>query len=459
MSSAPVSARRSFKPFLTIWIGQTISLLGSGLTGFALSVWVFTQTGNATPIALTALSQWVPRILLAPVAGIAADRYRRKIVMIVADSAAAFATAIGAALVFSGNLQIWHIYLIAAMIGTAGAFQQPAMTASVTMLVDKDQFSRAAGMQQTSHAIEAIATPVIAGILMPVIGLFGIVVIDISTFLIGVSTIAVTRIPQPKRTASDSDDEPKGIHAAIYGLKFIAQRRGLLAMMIFFAIINFVANLSTVVLPPLVLSIADATGLGMVQMIAGLGMLIGSVLVSVWGGPKRKMIAVFAAIAISGVGLTVTGLVPSVWTIAVGMFLMLLPIPVANGPATAIWQTKVRPEVQGQVFAARGMISTAMMPLAFLLAGPLADRVFEPLMADSPPALLIALVGTGIGRGYGVMLSVSGILLVAVTVAFFCYRPLRRVEIDLPDVAIEEEQGDETEEAGVIAPPPSVVKG
>ena len=136
--SNPQESPKSFMPFLTIWIGQTISLLGSGLTGFSLSVWVFSQTGNATPIALTALSQWLPRIVLAPLAGIVADRYRRKLVMILADSAAAVATAIGAALVFTGNLELWHIYAIAAMLGTAGAFQSPAMTASVTMLVDKE---------------------------------------------------------------------------------------------------------------------------------------------------------------------------------------------------------------------------------------------------------------------------------------------------------------------------------
>lgn len=431
---------KSFMPFLTIWIGQTISLLGSGLTGFALSVWVFSQTGNATPIALTALSQWLPRIVLAPLAGIVADRYQRKLVMILADSAAAVATAIGAALVFTGNLELWHIYAIAAMLGTAGAFQSPAMTASVTMLVDKEQFSRAAGMQQTSHALEMVATPVIAGVLLPVIGLFGIIIIDLSTFLVGVITLVISPIPQPKRSAAEeSADALRGFRKAIYGMKFIFERNGLLAMMLFFALVNFAANLSSVVLPPLVLTISDATGLGLVQTVAGVGMLLGSVLVSVWGGPRRKMLAVYLSIGVSGVGLLITGLVPSLWVIAGGMFVMLLPIPLANGPATAIWQTKVAPEVQGQVFAARGMIATAMMPIAYALAGPLADRVFEPLMTSSPPQFLTAVVGGGMGRGYGVMLVGCGVLLILATVGFAFYRPLRRVEEELPDVEIEAE--------------------
>ena len=437
--------RKGMRSFLTIWVGQTVSLLGSGITGFALSVWIFSQTGNATPIALTALSQWLPRIVLAPVAGIVADRYRRKLVMIAADSFAAIVTAVAAFLVIGGGLEIWHIYILAAMHGIAGSFQQPAMTASITMLVDKENLSRAAGMQQVSHAIEAIATPMIAGILMPVIGLFGVIIVDLATFLVGAGTLIATHIPQPKQRDERAEGQrEKGLRAAVYGLKFIAGRPGLLAMMIYFALVNFSANFAAIVIPPLVLSLSNATGLGLVQMISGAGMLTGGIVASIWGGPKEKMRLVFVAIAITGVGLLFSGLIPAIWSIAAGMFIMVVPIPLANGPAQAIWQTKVEPSVQGQVFAARGMISTAMMPLAFGLAGPLADRVFEPMMSGAaPPALLAAIVGTGAGRGYGAMLAISGVALVVATALFALYRPLRRVEHDIPDVVIEEER-DET---------------
>ena len=334
---------RGLGAFLPIWLGQTVSLIGSGLTGFALSVWLFQQTGNATPMALTALSQWVPRIVLAPVAGIVADRYSRKAVIALSDTGAAIATAVGAFLVATGRLEVWHVYLIAAAAGTAGAFQAPAFTASVTLLVDKRHYARASGMRQASDALEAIAVPVMAGMLLGVVGLVGIIVIDLATFVVAVSTVLAVRIPNPPRPASAEDEaDLRGLRAALYGLRYIGARRGLLAMLLYFAVVNFVANTAGVLLAPMVLSFSDARGLGLVQMVSGISMLGGSVLISVWGGPERKMLAVYFALAVSALGFVVAGLNASVLVVSCGVALMFVLIPVGSGSAVAIWPSLSR---------------------------------------------------------------------------------------------------------------------
>lgn len=423
-----------FGRFLTIWSGQTVSMIGSGLTGFALAVWLFEQTGNATPMAITALSQWLPRIVLAPFAGMVADRYSRKLVMLCADAGAAAMTAVGAALVVSGGLEVWHVYLLAMMIGTFESFQDPAFTASITLLVDKKHYARAAGMRQASAALESIAAPLIAGLLLGVIGLGGVIIVDLATFAAGFATLIAVRVPDPpRRAAGEEDARQRGLRDAVYGMRYIAARRGLLAMLLYFALVNFFANTSAVLLPPLVLSFSDAAGLGLAQTVGGAGMLAGSLAVSVWGGPKRRMRAVYLSILLAGAGLIVVSSHASLAVVATGLFSMLVLIPVANGALTAIWQSKVEPAVQGRVFAARSMIATATMPLAFGLSGPLADRVFEPLMREAPPPLFTALVGDGPGRGYAVIFLLGGILLVAATAVFVAYRPLRRVDEELPD--------------------------
>jgi MFS family permease len=455
---AQAPSPKRFSTFLVIWLGQTISRIGSGMTTFAISVWLFQETGNATPIAVTALSQWIPRIVLAPLAGMVADRYSRKAVMILADTLAAVATATAAVLVLSGQLEVWHIFVVAGVTGIAGSFQSPAFTASIAMIVKKEDFSRAAGLTQVTQALESVASPVMAGMLIAPIGLAGVIFVDLATFSAAVVALLVSRVPMPARSRTTVAEEGSGgLKRALYGLRYIADRGGLMGMLIYFALVNFAGNMAAILISPMVLSFANAANLGVVQTAGGMGMLLGSLAVSIWGGPKQRMAGVYAAVAVAGVGLIIMGLGARTIIPAAGMFIMLSLIPIANGAAAAIWQSKVAPDVQGRVFAARGMIATITMPLAFGISGPLADRVFQPLMhgasgpqtvlAADAPALLSAIVGNGPGRGYAVMLVISGVMLLAGTVVFLLYRPLRRVETDLPDLVDADEEATPSAEA------------
>lgn len=437
--SDPLETTPSMRVFFIIWVGQLISLLGSGLTGFALGVWIFDQTGKATPFALTVLFGSLPRLLLSPLAGSLADRWNRRLVMLLSDTGNALVTLGAFILLQNGNLQIWMIYLMAMLGSCFSAFQEPAYTASITMLVPKKELSRAAGLGNLSQALESLLTPLAAGFLFVVIGLRGIIMIDFVTYFFAIGALLIVRIPQPALTETESQVSQKGRvwQDAVFGWRYLRVRSGLFGLLWFYALVNFFLNFSGVLLGPLVLSRYTAREFGLVQMAVGFGILSGSLLLSAWGGPKgRKIPAVIGFIALAGVGLTLTGLSPQVAFIGLGMFVMLFSIPLASGPSQAIFQSKVAPEVQGRVFAIRGMISRSIMPVAFFLAGPLADRILEPVMAVNGAlgaGFLGNVLGSGPGRGIGLGFVLSGICLLLACGWAFANPRLRLLEDELPD--------------------------
>lgn len=433
---------QNMRRFLILWIGQTISLLGSGLTSFALGVWIYQQTGEATPFALTVLFGTLPRILLAPLGGSLADRRNRKQIMLLADTGNALITAAAASIALTGNLAVWNIYLLAAFGSVFAAFQEPAFGASVVMLVPKKDLGRASGLRNLSEALGGLITPLLGGLLYGLIGLGGVMIIDFATYFFALGALLATRIPQPALTTPTG---PAGKHRwlsdAAFGWRYLRQRPGLFGLLWYFALVNFLFNITSVLLSPLVLSRHSPTVLGAVQMAAGAGMLLGSLLMSAWGGPRRRILGTVGFIALAALGLSLIGARPSPWVIGAGFALLLFAIPLSSGSTQAIFAGKVAPDVQGRVFAIRSMIAQSMMPIAFLLAGPLADRVFEPLMqtggalAASP---LAGLIGSGVGRGMGLMFVLSGLILLAVSALAWANPRIRNIEAELPDTQVEE---------------------
>jgi DHA3 family macrolide efflux protein-like MFS transporter len=430
---------KSMRTFLFIWTGQLISIIGSGLTGFGLSVWIYEQTGQATPLALNALFFNLPRVLLAPLAGSIADRYNRRRIMMLADTGAAFATLGVAALLFAGKLQVWHIYLSTAISSSFGAFQDPAYRASITMLVPKKDLARAGGIEQMGFAAQSILTPLIAGLLYAVIGLQGIIVIDFVTFFFAVGALALVFIPQPEPSGDGvgPDDEQSMLRDAIFGWKYLLQRPGLFGLLWYYAAVNFFLSLSGVLVAPLVLSYGTPAEMGVVQMVGGVAMLIGGVVMSAWGGPTRGRIpSVILAIALSGLGYLLCGIRSSTPLIAAAQFVILFFIPISAALSQAVWQTKVAPDIQGRVFAIRAMIAWSIIPLANLLAGPLADRVFEPLMLENGPlsgTFIGASIGIGTGRGIALIFIFSAFFLWLTSLYAFANPRIRNLEIEIPD--------------------------
>jgi MFS family permease len=420
-----------------VWFGQLISLVGSGMTTFALAVWIFDHTGQATPFALAALAATLPRILISPFAGVLADRINRRRVMILADSGSALVTLAAFLLLRGGGLQVWHIYVINAVAAVFGGFQEPAYAAAIPLLVPKSELSRANGLVQLSAAMDLLVSPILAGALFGSLGLAGIIRIDLITFLFALVTLLAVRIPDLAESAGEAARGDTVWSDATFGWRYLRLRPGLFRLLLFFALVNYLLNTAGVLTGPLVLSFAGPSTLGAVQSVVGVGMLAGSVLASSWRGPSRKIDLILGTIAVAGVGLLVAGLRPSPAVVASGMFILLFVVPLASAASQAIFQSKVEPALQGRVFAIRSMIARSMTPLAFLTAGPLADQVFEPLMRAPQSGVLAGLasvIGAGAGRGIGLMFSLAGVLLLLVTAVVQRDPRIRRVEVELPDV-------------------------
>jgi MFS family permease len=421
--------------FLVIWFGQVISMLGSGLTAFALGVWIFQKTGQATPFALTILFANLPRILLLPLAGSLADRWNRRLVMIFSDVGNALVTLGVFFLLTFSTLEVWHVYLIATVGSIFSAFQEPAYTASITMLVPQKDLARANGMIQMGQALEMVITPLIAGLLFVSIGITGILTIDFVTFLFAVASLFLVQIPQPKM--SDEHKQRGSILSdARFGWDYLKARPGLFGLLWYYAMMNFLLNWSGVLTGPMLLSQSSPRTLGLVQMVVGIGMLAGGILSSVWRGPKRRIPAVISFISLALIGMIVAGLRPNPFVVAIGFFWLMLFIPLASSSSQAVFQSKVAPDVQGRVFSIRAMISRSVMPIAYLTAGPLADRVFGPLM-DTGGAWANTFLGTlldvGPGRGIGLMFVLSAVIAISISALVYANPRIRNLENELPD--------------------------
>jgi MFS family permease len=446
---------KGMRTFLFIWVGQFISIIGSGLTGFGLSIWIYEQTGQATPLALTALFFNLPRVLLSPIAGSIADRMNRRRILILADTGAALVTLGVASLLFSGNLQLWHIYLSTALSSIFSAFQDPAYRASITMLVPKKDLARAGGIQQVGFAAESILTPVIAGVLYVVIGLRGIILIDFLSYFFAIGALLLVVIPQPKLTTVVEGEGEKGSmwRDAVFGWRYLRQRSGLFGLLWYYAIVNFFLNLSGVLFTPLVLSFGSPAEMGFVRMVGGVAMLIGGLIMGAWGGPQRRRIwGVIAAIAASGFGYFLAGLRPSTPLLAGAQFVILFFIPISAALSQAVWQIKVPADIQGRVFAIRGMIAYSIMPLSNLIAGPLADQVFEPLMSEGGAlsgTFIASVIGVGTGRGIALIFIVSAVFLWTSSMYAFANKRIRDLEEEIPDAIPDEPDELETEPTSV----------
>ncbi|HEX6373013.1 MAG TPA: MFS transporter [Longimicrobium sp.] len=420
------------RTFSVIWLGQLVSSLGSGLTGFALPVWIYQKTGSAEAFGLLFFAATVPTVLLSPIAGALVDRWDRRRVLLASDALSALMTLAIAALLYTDSFQLWHLVVISGLGSAVGTFQMPAFTASVGMLVPGRHFARASGMMQTSNAVTGILTPLVAGVLVTTIGLWGILAIDVATFLIAFATLAAVRIPNP-----EPSPEPRRslLREAHDGWAFVRARPGMLYLLIYFPIINLGQGMVNPLFSPLVLSFANPAQLGAVVSIASVGMLLGSLALSAWGGPARKVRGLVVGQILCSLFLVGVALRPSLPLVTVAMFLMLLVSPLAGTSSQAIWLSKTPPHMMGRVFAIRRMLALSTMPVAALACGPLAERVFNPLLMPGGALEHSAgrVLGVGPGRGIALMFVLVGAFVTVATVLLYLSPRVRRLEDEIPD--------------------------
>jgi hypothetical protein len=421
--------------FTLIWFGQLVSLIGSGLTSFALDVWVYQRTGSVTQFALIPLSAALPFIIISPIAGSFVDRWDRRLAMLLGDLGAGLSTGAIALMLFAGRLEVWHIYLATAVSSTFSAFQLPAYAAATTLFVPKQHLSWANGLIHLGKSVAQLSSPALAGILVMTIQIQGVILLDFATFLFALLTLLIVRFPKAKKTACGTGGKDSLLREVVYGWTYITDRPGLLGLMIFLAATNFLVGIVIVLATPLLLSFASTAVLGTVLSIGCSGMVLGSLLMSIWGGAQRLINNVFTFMVLSGLCILVAGLRPDASLFTLAAFLFFFGMPIINGSIQAIFQKKVKPSVQGRVFALTGTIAGSSLPLAYVIAGPLADQVFQPLLTPGGPLAgsLGQIIGVGPGRGIGLIFIVMGALTMLATIVASQYPPLRLVEEELPD--------------------------
>ncbi len=434
---------QSFSSFLLLWFGQLVSVIGSGLTGFALGVWVYQQTGSVTRFSLILLSTTLPGILLSPLAGTLVDRWDRRWAMVLSDSVAGLMTLTIALLLYFDQLQLWMLYAAMVVSSTFASLRWPAFSAATTLMVPKRHLSRAAGLSSMGQSASSLLAPILGGLLLVTFGIHMVLLIDVTTFAVAIALALAVRVPRPEPVNEAGQAAGQGkkgggslFAQAGHGWTYLKERPGLMGILFFSAFANLALGMIQVLAPPMVLAFASPGQLGTAMSTAGLGMLIGSLLMTVWKGPARRIDGVLGFMAFCGLGIVAAALRPSLVQFAVAGFLFYFAFAISGACGQALWQLKVAPGFQGRVFAIRRLVGWSTFPIAFLCAGPLADRLFKPLLL--PDGALAGSVGrwvgVGPGRGVALLLILAGLALFAVSVASYASPRVRRVEIELPDV-------------------------
>ena len=368
--------------FFTIWGGQAFSLFGSQLVQFALVWWLTRETGSATVLATATLVALLPQVVLGPFVGALVDRWNRRIIMIVADTSIALATLLLFYLFATGVVQTWHVFALMAVRSLGGAFHSPAMTSSTSLMVPNKHLARIAGANQTLQGLLSIFAPPLGALLIELFSTQNVLLVDIGTAALAVLPLFFIPIPQPARHAQQTNgeiDKTSYMHDLREGLTYVVKWKGLLGLIILAMVLNFLLVPASSLLPLVVTKVfkGGATELGWVESVFGVGVIIGGILLSVWGGFKRRIITSFSGIIGIGLGIVLIGLVPDTrfYLLLAAFFLVGFAQVFANGPLMAIMQSTVIPDMQGRVFSLLGAGATAMMPLSLLIAGPISDAL------------------------------------------------------------------------------------
>lgn len=373
------NSKKWMAPFFTIWTGQAFSLLGSSLVQFALVWWLTKETGSATILATGTLVALLPQILLGPVAGAIVDRWNRRLIMILADTSIAVATLVLALLFWSGNAEIWHVFILIFIRSLGGGFHWPAMQASTSLMVPKEHLARIQGANQTLQGLMGIGSAPLGALLMSLLPMQGVLGIDIITALMAIIPLFFIPVPQPERsTASEAHQEKSSLVQDLKaGLQYVWGWKGLLLIMGMAMLLNFLVAPAGSLQPILITKHfgGQAMELAWLEASFGIGMILGGIALGAWGGFRSKVITSLTGIIVLSLGLMGIGLVPAnaFWAAILLNFIIGVAQPIVNGPLMAIMQSAVAPDMQGRVFTLLGSAAAAMMPLSLMVAGPLAD--------------------------------------------------------------------------------------
>ena len=418
------------RTFLIIWIGQFASLLGSELTNFAITLWAWEMTGQATPLSLIMVFTQIPKLLVSPFAGLWVDRYSRKHLMLLGDLVAGLSTIALLMLFLTDQLQVWHLYISGAINGLFGYIQGLAYSASLTLMVTEEHYARATALGSVQMSGSYVLAPALAGALYAATGLTGVLSVDLATFGIAMTSLALVKIPQP---IEQSTEQKTSWSTLTFGLQYLWVRPSLMALLSFWMVNSLIGSTIFAILPAMVLARSNNNPLiwGTLLAFFGMGGLLGGLTISISGGPKRRIHGVLLASALWKFGIIVLALTQQTVT-KIGTALVCgFCSPFPESASQAIWMSKVEPEVQGRVFATQFFLTQLSSPIGYAIAGPLADQFFEPAMQPGGALASVfgPIFGTGLGAGMALQISIFAACGMLLAVGGYGVRQLRSMEV------------------------------
>ena len=405
------------------------------MTTTAIGIRISVQTGQAAPLLLVAFFNELPPMLLGSVAGVLVDRWNRRWVMMLADTGQAVGSLLLLASFMSGSFQLWHLYVIVLLQGTFSMFQSPAEDAVTSVLVVDAHRDRANALKQMSFPLAGVIAPAITGLIYPLVGIAGVVTVDMITFLIAVAVVFRMHIPQPPPS-----EEGKAASGGFWrelrgGLAYLGARRALLGLIIYFSVLNFLLNGPLDLSIPYLIKVTGSESLtGLLLAAMNAGALVGGAAIALRRKTWKRIHVMMPAFLLTGAMFIVYGTSRTPLPLAISMFWLLFTLPLGWGLFTAMLQSKTPPDMQGRVFSVFNQLGFVASTSSFFLVGPLVDRVLEP--AVKPGWVFTAIVGDQPGAGMGLVLVVVGGVILVMTIGTYALKAIRRIETDLPDYQV-----------------------
>jgi len=419
---------KSFRKFLVVWTGEWISSIGSGLTAFSLAVYVYQMTHTATSVALVTLCAFLPSILLAPVGGVLADRFDRRLLMILGDLGSALGLVYVLIIMLAGPIALWQIYLGVTFSSVFVSLLEPSYKATVTDLLTEEEFAKASGLVQLSGASKYLLSPFIAAFLLGIADIKTVLIIDIATFLITI--FAVFFIRTGLKLESIEGKKQHFLKDLSEGWKVIAANKGVVELIAVISVVTFYIGFVQTLITPLLLSISNVTTLGSVQSVSAVGMLVSSMMIGIFNMKKNYTNKLALGLGLAGLFIAMMGLTTNIYVIAASGFLFFAALPLINTSADVLIRTNIPNEQQGRAWGNIGILSQLGFVAAYGVSGLLADTVFNPLMLENGPLASSAgqVFGTGPTRGIGLLFFVSGFFIAVIAIILLQFKSVRALE-------------------------------
>jgi len=419
---------KSFGKFMILWAGDFYANIASGLTAFALAIYMFEMTGTATSVALTTLFAFLPSLLLNPLSGVLADRFDRRLLMLVGDGCSAFGLLYILLCVMSGDVREWQVYLGVGISSVFVALIEPSFKATITDLLTTEQFAKASGLVQIAGSSKFLFSPFIAGFLLTVTDIRTILIIDITTILI---TLPITALIKKWLGNTRTERAEQGFFRDFAdGWRTLSSNKGLLWMILLISLVTFYVGFLQTLYAPMMLTITDAKTLGVVESLSAVGMLVSSILLGTLTITRKYVNQLVVGLAFAGAFIALLGATVNIVIIAVCGFMFFAALPFINTSADVLTRANIPDDKQGRAWGLIGVLSQLGFIAAYAVSGVLADKIFNPLLSErgALASTVGRVIGAGDGRGIGLLLIVSGVLLVASACVMGRIRSIRALE-------------------------------